>query len=304
MDQEINNFHYDSEKYSLFHLEGGLGKHVAATAVAQCIKNNYPHRKLIVVCAYPEVFLNLECVDRVYRIGTTPYFYQDFIQNKDTLIFKHEPYFTTDHVHKLLPLIENWCKLYNLNFSGERPQLIFNFRQIQFGMKKWKRDRPILLLHTNGGPLKEQPYPYSWTRDIPTPLASEIIAALSSQYHIIQVCRNQEQVLPGTEAVIEPMSNMELFSLLAMSARRILIDSSLQHAAAALNLPSTVLWIGTSPEIFGYPLHNNIQAKLPEKVKLPDSYLFDYSFNGMLHECPVLDRKMFDETEVINSILQ
>ena len=30
------------KKYSIFHLEGGLGKHVAATAVAQCIKNNYP----------------------------------------------------------------------------------------------------------------------------------------------------------------------------------------------------------------------------------------------------------------------
>ena len=50
------------EKYSIFHVEGGLGKHIAATAVAKTIKNNYPDRKLIVVCAYPEVFLNLSFI--------------------------------------------------------------------------------------------------------------------------------------------------------------------------------------------------------------------------------------------------
>ena len=29
------------EKYVIFHIEGGLGKHIAATAVAKTIKNNY-----------------------------------------------------------------------------------------------------------------------------------------------------------------------------------------------------------------------------------------------------------------------
>ena len=104
------------EKYSIFHIEGGLGKHVAATSIAKCIKNNHQDRKLIIVCGYPEVFLNLTCVDRVYRIGTTPYFYDDYIHNRDSIIFKHEPYFTTEHIHKKLPLIENWCKLYRLRW--------------------------------------------------------------------------------------------------------------------------------------------------------------------------------------------
>ena len=62
----------ENSKFSIFHIEGGLGKHVAATAVAKCIKNNHPDRELIVVCAYPEVFINLSFVDRVYRIGVTP----------------------------------------------------------------------------------------------------------------------------------------------------------------------------------------------------------------------------------------
>jgi hypothetical protein len=289
-------------KYSLFHIEGGLGKHIAATAVAKCIKNNHPDRELIVVCGYPEVFLNLGFVDRVYRIGMTPYFYQDYIAGKDTLIFKHEPYFTTDHVHKQLGLIENWCKLFDLSYSGESPELAFNVRQTQFGSRKWKRERPVLVLHTNGGPMKDQPYPYSWTRDMPSPIAQSVVQAFSKDYHIIQVCRNQDQALPGVEVMQEQLSNMEFLSLLLFSQKRVLIDSCLQHAAAALRLPSTVLWIGTSAKTFGYSAHNNIQARLPEKVKLPDSYLFDYSFHGTIHECPLFDLNIFDESEVLNSV--
>jgi hypothetical protein len=289
-------------KFSIFHIEGGLGKHIAATAVAKCIKNNHSDRELIIVCAYPEIFLNLPFVDRVYRIGGTPYFYKDFIEGKDSLIFKHEPYFTTDHIHRELPLIENWCKLYNLNFSGESPELVFNIRQKQFGFKKWVRSKPIAVIQTNGGPLHDQPYLYSWTRDIPYDTSSSLVNQLSLDYHVIQICRSQEQVIPGTEVISEPMSNMELLSLLLFSEKRILIDSSLQHAAAALGLKSTVLWIGTSPKVFGYSLHTNIVAELPDTVKLPDSYLFDYNFNGSNHECPLVDSDIFDSSEIVSSL--
>jgi hypothetical protein len=30
------------KKYSIFQIQGGLGKHIAATAVGQAIKNNHP----------------------------------------------------------------------------------------------------------------------------------------------------------------------------------------------------------------------------------------------------------------------
>jgi hypothetical protein len=290
------------KQYSLFHIEGGLGKHIAATAVARAIKSNHPNRELIVVCAYPEIFLNLPFVSRVYRIGMTPYFYDDFINGKDTIIFKQEPYFTTDHIHKNLPLIETWCKVHELKYSGEKPELIFNIRQQQIGFRRWKRDRPVMVIQTNGGPMKDQPFPYSWTRDMPWPIANQIVQAFASQYHIIQICRQADQGISGAEVITENLSNMELMALLLQSQKRVLIDSCLQHAAAAVNLPSTVLWIGTSPKIFGYDLHTNISAKLPENVKLPDSYLFDYNFNGMVHECPLLDLNIFDESEVLNSI--
>jgi len=290
------------KKYCIFHLEGGLGKHVLATAIAECIKNNHPDRELIIVCAYPEIYLNLPFVDRVYRIGMTPYFYDDFIKDKETYIFKHEPYFTSDHINKKMHLIENWCKLYNLEYNNEKPQLIFNLRQQQIAHNKWSREKPVFLIQTNGGPMQDQQYPYSWTRDIPYDLAQKIVDHFSQYYHVIQICRDKLNVLNNVEAIFDSMSNMELFSLLAYSQKRLLIDSCLQHAAASLGLQSTVLWVGTSPKVFGYNIHHNIVATLPENTKLPDSYLFDFNFNGITHECPMLDSNIFDINEIIQSL--
>ena len=291
------------DKFTIFHIEGGLGKHVAATAVAECIKNNYPDRKLIVVCAYVEVFLNLKFIDRVYRIGMTPYFYNDYIDGKDSLIFKHEPYFTTEHIHKKMPLIENWCKLYNLNYNGEMPSLIFNSKQKQLGINKWNRDMPIMVIQTNGGPLVNQPYINSWTRDIPVYLSEILVNHYRNDYHIIQICRAGSVAMQGVEVVSDSMPNMELFSLLLVSQKRVLIDSCLQHASAALGLSSVVLWVGTSPKVFGYNIHKNIVADLPKDiVKLPDSYLFDYSFEGLLHEYPSLESEIFDPNLIIQKI--
>lgn len=294
------------KKYLIFHLEGGLGKHVAATAVAKAIKKTHPERELIVVCAYPEIFINLDFVSRVYQHGHTPYFYQDYIKDQDFLMFKQEPYFTTEHIKKETSLIENWCNLYELEYSGELPEIRFNFRQQQFNQNLWTRNKPIMIIQTNGGPMEEQPYPYSWTRDIPPYLYDDIVEEFISTYHIIQVCRKDQQAInhQDVEVVSKPLSNIELFGLVTMSSKRLLIDSSLQHAAAALGKNSTVLWIGTDPKVFGYDIHRNIQANLQDdRFNLPDSYLFDYNFTGTLHECPLMDQtQMFDVSEIINSI--
>jgi len=290
------------KKYSLFHVEGGLGKHVASIAVARTIKNNYPDRDLIVVCAYPEPFINLPFIDRVYRLGNTPYFYQDYILNKDTLIFKQEPYFTSTHIHKRLPLVESWCDVLNLEYNGEVSELIFNIRHRQRGYQLWNREKPVLVLNSNGGPLENQPYLYAWTRDIPYRTTQELADYFSKDYHVIQIARHESNIVTNVEGVYQPLSNMELFSLLLYSDKQILIDSALQHAAAALNKKSTVLWVATSPQIFGYDIHDNIVANIPENFKLPDSYLFDYNFNGNLHECPLITDDIFNVNEIISSV--
>lgn len=139
---------------------------------------------------------------------------------------------------------------------------------------------------------------------MPVEVAQEVVKKFNNQYHIIQVTRPGGYELEGVERVENKLSNMELFALLVMSQKRVLIDSCLQHAASALNLPSTVLWIGTSAVNFGYKLHTNIQARLPKKAsQLIGSYVFDYQFQNNLHECPYMDvNEIFDINQILSNI--
>ena len=199
-------------------------------------------------------------------------------------------------------LIENWCDLLGIKYDKQQPVLYPNMIQKDI-MFNWKRDRPVMVIHTNGGPVQQDTL-YSWTRDMPYGIAQRIVDKYSSKYHIIQIGRNPGHALNGVEFVNQPMTNHELFSVLVLSDKRILIDSCLQHAAAAMQLKSTVLWVGTSSKNFGYELHDNIVAKPPKgNVKLVDSYLFDYSFDGIAHECPYMDyEEMFDVNTIFKSI--
>jgi hypothetical protein len=168
----------------------------------------------------------------------------------------------------------------------------------------WRRDRPVLLIQSNGGPMEDSKV-YSWTRDMPPMLVRKIVERYKDEYHIVQVCRNKEEVINGVdESYYQPMSNFELFTLLAATNKRVLIDSCLQHAAVALDLPSTVLWVGTSPKVFGYEQHSNVVANKPiNKPKLVNSYLFDYSFGGEVMECPYNDvTEIFNLEDIFESI--
>ena len=292
----------NSSKYVVWHIEGGLGKNVAATALISAVKQKYKDRKLILVVSYPEVFLNHPDIHRVYRVGMTSYFYDDFIKDKDTIVFKHEPYFQSDHIMKKKHLIDNWCDLLGIKYDKQYPILYPNMIQKDISYN-WKRDKPTMILHTNGGPLQQESL-YSWTRDMPYGIAQAIAEKYSNRYHIIQVGRDPRQAVPNAEFVNMQMTNHELFSMLVLSEKRVLIDSCLQHAAAAMKLKSTVLWVGTTPKNFGYDVHSNIVAKPPKgNVKMIDSYLFDYSFDGVSHECPYMDvNEMFDINDIFKSI--
>jgi hypothetical protein len=294
------------KKYSLFHVQGGFGKHIAATAVAKCIKNNYPGRELILTAVYTEIYQNLPFVDRVYQLGNTSYYYQTYVEDMDSLIFANEPYFTTDHVNKKLPLVQTWSKMYDLKYKGEMPQITFNHLQKKIAKEFWTgraNGKPIMVIQTNGGLLNEQ-RPYLWARDMPIALAQKLVDHYEKDYHIFQITKPSAEVLDGVEVIKEPMSNMELVSILLQSEKRIFIDSCMQHAAAALKMPSVVLWNGTSPEVFGWDMHTNIQARKPAKFKLPNSVFFDFDFIGVEAEYPYVDEEedIFDFDKIIEAV--
>lgn len=290
------------DKYLVWHIEGGLGKNIAATSLLSSIKQKYSDRKIIMVVSYPEIFLNFPEVERVFPVGNTPYFYQDYIEGKDTLVFRHEGYFQNGHIHKEQHLIKSWCELLELEYTGQTPVLLLNLVQKRF-VNTWTRDKPVMVIQTGGGSLEEQ-RAYTWTRDIPPAISRALVQYYSGTYHIIQICRSEREAIPGAEAIYQPLTNFELLTVLAASEKRILIDSCLQHAAAAFNLPSTVLWVGTSPKVFGYDLHTNLQASAPKFApKLINSYLFDYSFDGQAIQCPYdSPEEIFSIKEIIETV--
>jgi len=297
-----------SEQYCIFHINGGLGKNIAATAVAQCIKNNFPDRKLIVVCGWPDIFINLPFVYRVYHFNTTSYFYQTYIENKESLIFHNEPYLTTDHINKKLPLIQSWCKMYNLQYTGEKPVLKFNAAQQFFADEYYNPEqRPVMVIHTNGGMIVDNAKSFMWARDMPYNTAQEIVNKYKNDYLIYQCTKRQSPKLDDVRYIQWDenikLNTMQFLSILLVSEKQVLIDSCLQHAAAALEKPSTVLWNGTSPKVFGYDIHNNIETAKPHDFKLPNSYLFDFSFDGFEHEYPFGENDfLFDMKKVFKSI--
>ena len=295
-----------SKKYSIFQVNGGLGKHIAATAVAQVIKENHPDRELIVVCAWPELWSNLPFVYRVYPLGNTQYFYEEYIQDRDSLIFAQEPYLTTTHVNKTHPLVESWCLTLGLEYNGEQPVLRINPEQRKaiknFYEPKFKK--PLMLLHTNGG-LYGNERPYSWARDMPFNVAEAVVKHFKKDYDFMQVTRPASPKLEDVFVRSEQLSNIELVGILELTSKRLLIDSSLQHAAMAFNLPSTVLWNATSSVIFGHKLHDNIQAKPKPCKPLPSSYLFDYQFDANENEFPYEEDDLgdlFNIDKIIDSL--
>tara|TARA_R110002051_G_scaffold263687_1_gene323510 strand:- start:718 stop:1608 length:891 start_codon:yes stop_codon:yes gene_type:complete len=292
---------------TVFHIEGGIGKNIAATAVTAAYKKAKPNRKIIIVTAWPEIWIKNPDIARFYSIGNTPYFYQDVIKDKDVEIYPQDPYKTTDHITKKGHLIKNWCKMIGIKHNGEEPILNFNFREIEEGrayVSQWSDGRPTLLFQPFGGPGQEhQQHPYAWSRDMHPTIAQEVVNSLSEKYNIIHVCYEFHPKLENCHRFDQIIGKKALFSMVAHSDKRLFIDSSLQHAAAALKLKSTVTWVATQPSVFGYKLHDNITPQVEFKDGTIDSYLFDYDFTGVVHQCPYNNlQELYDVADIVKSI--
>lgn len=284
----------------IFQINGGIGKVVASTAVCASIKEVFPDDKLIVISGYPDVFLGNKNVDRAYAFGQQAYFYKEYIENKEIKIFGHDPYLEANHIKQEEHLIETWCKLYGLPVTKTTGELYITQREIDLLSKKFVSDKPIFLMQTNGGAEADQKY--SWARDIPSCVVEDVIKEFKEKYNIIHMRREDQIKYEGTFTVTDTFRS--LLVLIGISEKRLFMDSFAQHTAAALNKPSTVLWIANSPKVFGYDLHTNIvsnsETVLPE---LRNAYLSKYNIGGDPVEFPFNnENEIFNLNSIINSL--
>lgn len=285
----------------IFQIDGGIGKSIMATAVCEAIKKQYPKDNLIVITAYPEVFICNPNVDKCLSHNNLNYFYQDFIEGQKVKAFLHNPYFETSHIQQECHLIQTWCEMFGIKYNRETPKLFLSNREINFYSTQFQSERPIMVIQTNGGGA-DQPLKYSWMRDIPTQTAQEVVNHFANEYNVVHIRREDQLPLDNTTPISADFRALAV--LIKLSAKRLFMDSFAQHTAKAMDMNSVVCWIGNKSSVFGYESNINIQANKETAVpELKQSVFSKYNITGNLFEFPYNEEKeIFDSQTIIKAL--
>lgn len=295
----IDNKIRDNDKYIIVDVTGGHGKNIQATAFIRAVKRKYSDYKVIVVCSWDAPFFYNPNVFRFFVHGQTQYLKDDYLK-EDTIIMKHDPYNETNHILRTEHLTETWCKMYGIPYDGHKPDIYINPREFEIAKDKIKPDnRPIMLLQTHGGG-GGQYSKKSWYRDMPIEIAQKLVNYFSKSYRILHIKNLDQPTLQGVEVLNLPLR--ELYAVFPLSTKRLFIDSFAQHVAAGLGLQSTVVWIGNSPKVFGYPEHINI---MPSANIINNfnkfSYLHD-DISGQVQQFPYDTVNLFNIDKIIEAV--
>ena len=285
----------------IFSIDGGLGKSIMATAVLKAIKKQYSKANILVSTGYPDVFINNPNVNRIITHANNSGIYKDFIHNKDAKVFISDPYSTSDYITESKHLIEIWCEMFGIQYNGEMPEMFLSKAEKQYFQPFYQLEKPILAIQPNGGAIN-QPLKYSWVRDIPAPIVEQVIEHYKNDYSIVHIKRDDQIIFQDTIGALDNFRSIAI--LLTLSKKRLLIDSSAMHMATALNLPSVVAWIGTSPKVFGYDMHTNIMANTPPKeYDLNHTYYQRLPLFEDISKIPYNDlNEVFNTSEIIEKL--
>lgn len=285
----------------ILNIQGGLGKNILATALTQGIKKRHPNSYLIVVCGYPDVFLNNPTVNKTLKHDQQNGIYEKFIKNQDVKFFVIDPYLTDDFQNNRGHLLNIWFNLCGLKYKGEQPEFFLSKAEKQFYSTAYKTDKPILALQTNGGAVNQNMY-YNWARDIPENIVVKVINKFKKDYNIVHIKRKDQISYDDTKQAIDGFRSIAY--LLQISKKALLIDSFSQHLAKAVGKKSVVLWSATSPEMFGYDSHINIKANNHTKESNTNHpHYQQFQLVEPIENCPYKDlTEIFDFNQVYKAL--
>ena len=285
----------------IFQIDGGLGKHIMATAMVKVLRKRYKNAHIIISAAYPDVFLNNPHINECFNTNQMNGAYLKYVKDQDCKIFVADPYHHTSFITEKEHLYKTWCKIYGLHYNNEQPELYLTQPETDYFKPFYNTEKPIMVIQPNGGPIN-QPFKYSWTRDIPESTGNEIIQHYKDSYSIVHIKREDQYTYPDTMQALDGFRSIAI--LLQLSKKRLLIDSFGQHLAAALNLKSTVCWITTKPKIFGYKLHDNIQANpFTKEPQIQNTVYQPFDLSQDIHSIPYYNLdEVFDSNKIIESL--
>ena len=286
----------------IFNINGGLGKVILSTAVVKALKKKYKNSNIIISSGSPDVFNNNPDVYKSFHLNEVNVFYSKFIKDKKCKYFTLDPYDTSDFItQQPVHLIKMWCNLLDIKYNNEQPEIFLSKAEIDSCRNYYNFNQPIFVIHPNGGPAT-QPHPYSWTRDLPECVVNLILKHMGQTHKCLHIKSPNQITYEGCIPIESPWRSVAV--LLQMSDKRLLIDSFSQHLAKALNLKSTVCWITTKPEIFGYDLHDNILAnEFTNPLNYDSCNVMPISLSQDVHSCAYNNlEEIFDTYKIIDSL--
>ena len=165
----------------LLGIEGGIGKHIAATGAIKAAKQR--GYEVDVVCAHPLALQGNTDIHRVYEWQRGEYFFEKF-DDYDRVVL-NDPYRNQKFLTGELSLAQAWAELLLDELIEAEDQFLPNYeislaeeQEILQFIKDFKK--PILAVQTNGG----QHAGWAWTKDMPLTEAAEVLNDYVTNAHI------------------------------------------------------------------------------------------------------------------------
>lgn len=236
----------------IFQIDGGIGRVIAFTGAIELLKTKEPDSEISIITNHPDIFFNNPNVERVYPSNTS--FLWDVI--KDQHYFYPEPYAMFEHYHDFKHVVNCFSLLLTGEDKFEMPKFYLSEEELGYG-KAQIGARKVILFQPWGqtGGVKNDVTHRSLHLDYAQKIAD---ALLSKGFEVVLVKDPSQPNLKGCQ-MVTGIGARQIASLLPFVKYAIGIDSFLQHAAAALNIPMSVFWGGTKKEMFGYEMHHNIE---------------------------------------------
>ena len=271
-------------------MNGGIGKNIASTAVLRSLSAKLKE-PISVITGWPLVYHGNPHVDQVWQFGQMDHFYDQHAADGVWLL-DAEPYRHPGYTAKDRHLLEVWCELLGCDWDGELPDLFLfkeEDRKAENFIQNLKKHKPVLITQFLGGPVPQQGQPdppEGQRRTVPQEIAQKIVDRYADEYNVLHIASAEQPGLHNATPLHDQLR--VVFAAIKHADKLLLIDSFAQHAAAAFGKEATVLWCGTSPDVLGYDLHQNItiaNCPTPQCMR-PYSWLFDSLAGGIQWSCP------------------
>jgi hypothetical protein len=291
----------------LFRVSGGLGKNIIATALLKTIRKAHPDVPLHVQASYPDAFVGLDEVAKVYPLGAPSTDFYDLHRDFDVL--EAEPY--VDHAYRREGehIVTAWARRLGLKPPASPAGVIRPgkherkaAKQIMDSIRAQAAGRPIVGFQWIGGtspynPAEaNNPNRASQVRELPQEVAQGVVDALAKEgVFPVVIGLPTEPRLQNCLTLLDQQGNTfairVVFAVLAELAGLIAIDSFAQHAWAALGRSNAlVLWGSTRPDNLGYETNANVKPAAnccpTPGCGRPETHIGDWVGNGTVWVCP------------------